>query len=197
MAWKYCKKDEAASFSGLDVSKFHDFMSAIVEEMIDDYEGKSFGDAVQYIESYDGNGTDTLFVNNVPIVAVTSLAVDGSSVSTSEYKVYDHYIRLVSSSGSRIKTAMGDVGSSFPVGQQNVTVTYTANQATIPGRVRFCAIQMLTVIALMSERGGSDTIIPMTRAGQEFGSNRTLSMDVSKKLRTVMDNTLKEKMLFA
>ena len=34
-----------------------------------------------YTESYDGDGTDYLFLNHAPIVSVTSLSIDGTALS--------------------------------------------------------------------------------------------------------------------
>jgi len=65
-----------------------------------------------YSESYDGNASDILFMNNTPIVSVTSLSIEGEGLDPDEFKVYDDYVRLV----SRL----------FTPGQLNVSVQYSA-----------------------------------------------------------------------
>jgi hypothetical protein len=63
-------------------------------------------------EAYDGNASDILFLNRVPIVSVSSLSIDDEVIAADEYKVYDDYIRLL----SRL----------FTCGKQNVTISYSA-----------------------------------------------------------------------
>ena len=65
-----------------------------------------------YSESYDGNASDILFMNNTPIVSVTSLSIEGEGLDPDEFKVYDDYVRLVS--------------GLFTPGQLNVSVQYSA-----------------------------------------------------------------------
>lgn len=65
-----------------------------------------------YSELYDGNASDILFLNRIPIVSVTSLSIDAELVEADDFKVYDDYVRLV----SRL----------FTWGKQNVAVAYTA-----------------------------------------------------------------------
>jgi uncharacterized phiE125 gp8 family phage protein len=65
-----------------------------------------------YTETYDGNASDILFLDNTPIVSVVSLELDGEAVQPEDYKAHDDYIRLL----SRL----------FAPGELNVAVTYSA-----------------------------------------------------------------------
>jgi len=69
-----------------------------------------------YTESYDGDGTTTLFVDHKPIVSVTSLAIDDISAGTenTDYFVYlkEGYIQLY--------------GYKFNGGFKNIDIVYKA-----------------------------------------------------------------------
>ncbi len=47
---------------------------------IEEYLGTTMVNS-SYTESYDGDGTNTLFLNHAPIVSVTSLSIDGTALS--------------------------------------------------------------------------------------------------------------------
>ena len=65
-------------------------MDAILVDLLDAYNGKMenyLGVSMinsTYTESYDGDGTDCLFLNHYPIVSVTSLSIDGTALSVVE-----------------------------------------------------------------------------------------------------------------
>ena len=63
-------------------------------------------------ENYDGSASDILFLDNSPIVSVSSLTIDDESLQPDEFKVYDDYVRLV----SRL----------FTCGKLNVSIEYAA-----------------------------------------------------------------------
>ena len=60
---------------------------ALLIELLDAYNNKIenyLGVAlinVAYTESYDGDGSDSLFLNHYPIISVTSLSIDGTALS--------------------------------------------------------------------------------------------------------------------
>lgn len=68
----------------------------------------------QYAEIYDGDGTDTLFLEHYPIVAISSLKLDGEALDSDDYYIYPYkgYIRLAD--------------SVFTKDYQNIEITYTA-----------------------------------------------------------------------
>ena len=92
-----------------------------------------FVDAVQFNETYDGNGNDRQFVRNFPIISVQSLQVSGVSLDSSSYQIdgSGKSIVLVSSTsfpypafGRCVPRQVG-----FPRGRQNVAIAYTAGFA--------------------------------------------------------------------
>ena len=199
--WEYCSKRDVAEFTGLSEDALYDTWSEVVEGMIDEHVGRHYGDSVQYTESYDGDGSDTLVLKNSPIVSVASLSIDSVALGPTEYVVYSvGYIRLVSGSpSSSIVRAMGSVAATFPIGQQNVDIVYTAHSASVPAYVKLAAFLMVSEMAMVSERAGSDSSLAVSRATQRAGeSDRGLrrSTDISGRLRTIMRNTIGQKWKF-
>lgn len=48
-----------------------------------------------YTETYDGNGTDSLFLKHYPIISVTSLTIDDTAqVLNTDYYIRESYIKL-------------------------------------------------------------------------------------------------------
>jgi len=82
--------------------------------MIEDYIGVALI-TKSYTESYDGDGKDTLFLKHYPIVSVTTLTVDSTALTASDYYSYgtEGYIRLDSDTFS----------TDDP---QNIAIVYTA-----------------------------------------------------------------------
>ena len=198
--WNYCSKQDVADYSGLSQSKLKDAWSDIVESMIQEHVGTDYGGTTTYTEAYDGDGTDTLILNNTPVSSVASLSIGDTALSSSLYEVYNAgYIRLVSSTGSDLDEAMGTVQSVFPKGTQNIDVVYVAGNASVPGYVRLAAILMVTELALVSERAGADGSLSISRSTQRagFGDIRPRSTDVSGALRTIMQNTIGDRWRFA
>jgi hypothetical protein len=89
-----------------------------------------FNEAVSYTETYDGNGSNTQFVRNAPVLSVQSLTVNGVAIMLSPgfptpgYKISDkgNSIVMVGGGGYRGRTS----GLCFARGTQNVAIAYTA-----------------------------------------------------------------------
>lgn len=121
MAWQFVTKDNAAEFCGVSESFLKDSWSDFIESLIID----KYKDGITtntYTEDYDGDGTDTLFVDNTPIISVTSLTFRDDtgevlSYDSLGYHVYRDYVRLNS--------------GKFPTGKQNIRITYDAGDASI------------------------------------------------------------------
>lgn len=193
MAWTYCEAHEVSEYSGFAVDTFREIWSTIVEDMIDDHLGYSYGsDTVYTDEEHDGDGSEILFIDHPPVQSVSSLSIGGTTVTTSEYEVYPGYIKLVQTYGTNIQDAIGESKNVFPRGQNNISITYTSGSgSTIPGNVRFCAMQMLTMIAIVSKRGGSDAVIPISRRTEQYGSSDArVSPDLSTKMNKIMNEML-------
>jgi len=201
--WKYCTKEEVADFSGLAASGLKDTWSLVVEGMIDEHTGQSFGGTSTYTETLDGDGVnDTIILRHAPISSVTSLTIDSVDLSSTEYKVYEAgYIRLVSVAGSSLDRATGSSGTAFPEGQQNITVVYVANQSTVPAFVKLAAILCIEEIALYYERAGASTSLAVSRATQRAGESAGnffgFPTGLAAKLRYIIRDTIGQKWRFS
>jgi hypothetical protein len=93
-----------------------------------------FVQAVDYSETYDGNGNDRKFLRSRPIISVQSLTVDGMTIPSSPGYPNPGYridgdgksIVLIGSSGGYLGRTCG---YRFTRGRQNVAITYTAGFA--------------------------------------------------------------------
>jgi len=98
--------------------------------------GVSSFKSASYTEYYDGNGQSILFLKNVPIASIETLADDDSYVWGSDTTVGLTDIRIIQS-GKGIYL----IDDIFTPAIENVKVTYTAGYTTIPEDLKFAAIR--------------------------------------------------------
>lgn len=85
-------------------------------------------------EYYDGEGEKYLFLNNIPIVSITSIYDDVNWVWGED--------TIVASTDYRIVNKNYIVGlNEFTEGDQNIKVSYTYGYATIPGDLKMVCIE--------------------------------------------------------
>ena len=99
--------------------------------------------------SLDGNGTATLFLEDRPVISVSSLIIDDVSCSPDEYSLYGEpgYIRL------KPLTTFSD--RIFPEGVQNIEVNGQFGFEVIPPEVREACV-LLSINALRDLKAGID-----------------------------------------
>jgi uncharacterized phiE125 gp8 family phage protein len=88
-------------------------------------------------EAYDGPGGSILLLNQMPIVSVASVIVDGVSIApagmlTSGFKFDKNAVYIV-----------GCYGGGFTTGLQNVYITYNAGYSTIPMDLQYAVIELV------------------------------------------------------
>jgi hypothetical protein len=140
----------------------------------------SFDSATYTDQAYDGTGTKSLYLRNWPVTTLTSVkTLDGAGTSTTlastEYRaaVGDNSNgRLTRLSGSSSywpdNTPALSNGPCWPVGSENILVTYTAGYSTIPGDLKLAAFCLLDT--RLQERG-----ISIEVASEGMGNqNRTV-----------------------
>lgn len=76
--------------------------------------------AVQYDETYDGNGNDQLFLRNSPVISVQSVLIDGRPLPAAQGARGRGW--MLPNAGNRIVLH----GECFAYGRQNIQVQYTA-----------------------------------------------------------------------
>lgn len=134
MAWTFCTKQDVLDIVGTSEDKLKDFWSTIAEAFIRTHMGaKYLGNETEITEYYDGNDGDTLIVRNPPISSVSSITVDGVSMSTDNYLAYETSICLLN-------------GYTFDAGKRNVVITYTSGENTVSDDVRIACAFMIQAI---------------------------------------------------
>lgn len=194
MSWEYCSKADVFLYCGIAEERLEDYWYDMVESIITRYTGEEYGSATDFTETYDGDGTDTLLLNHKPLNSVASLSIADVEITSSEYKVYSAgYIRLVSGvQASSLDHSIGS-GSTFPSGEKNISVTYNALEPLVPGYVRMGAATMISQIALVHERGGSEMSLVNSEASSMGDNVRYIgSADLTKKLRSIMRTIIGE-----
>jgi len=201
MVWEYCTKEDVEKYSGFSSSRLEDSWSEWVESLMEERLGKIFTGTTQYTETYDGDGTDILLLDKVPLVSVSALSIDSVGANASEYKVYTAgYIRLVHTAGSAIEEAIGSTSATFPVGQKNISITYTAGEAAVPAYVEMAAAMAISQIALISERAGVEGSLSMSMAsGRRAGETDRASwkLDCTARVLKILDQLIGRKWKFA
>jgi hypothetical protein len=116
-----------------------------------------------YIEVYNGSGTSQLPVKQGPVTAVASLTIYGQTIPASAtptawgYTFKDRIIYLRGSAPLAPFDAggwSGGAGMIFPLGNQNVEITYTAGFATIPDAITQACIEWVAFKLKERERIG-------------------------------------------
>lgn len=134
---------------------------ARVESFIKDYINFQFEiPASSFIEYHDGNGSNTVLLNNYPITELTSVYDDLDRVygadtllDAGDYVVYNEEGKIVLD------------GSFFNKGLRNIKVTYKAGYATIPSDLIEAVIKLVVVDYL--EGQGAINAVPSAGGGFE------------------------------
>lgn len=100
-----------------------------------------------YSEIRDGNGTAELFVRNGPVTAVSSLTIDGTTISAQSADQQPGY--FIEDTGDVIAL----FGYRFCRGRKNVRVTYTAGSNTIPADLAQAVIEIVAAAYKRGPRG--------------------------------------------
>ena len=202
MAWTYCTKEIVAALYTVEESDLQDEWSDWVEALISERYGYAYiGDTETVTdEVHNGDGTSFLYVKYPPIVSVTSVEVGSTTptaLTSTSYKAFDDHIELVNSPTSPLSMSMSGVRATFPVGVQNITVTYVSGLATVPTIVQLTAAQMIAEIAKFPQRGGADYTMkytgqPNTR-GQAMGLVAVRGLAGT--LQSIMKNNLRKRVI--
>jgi hypothetical protein len=189
MSWTLCSKADVISIHPISEAALPDLWSDAVEQLIREHMGQhSLGLAqITLTESYSGDGTPVLTLRSLPIIAVSSVMIDGEA--TSEFTITKTGIQLI-----------GD--GTFAVGNLNVEVTYVAgggldeNGLIADPLIRLTAAAMVVAIANYRGRSGADSSIKWGNADQKEGnSTPTFDIGLTSHLRKIMKNMLRRSRL--
>lgn len=124
--------------------------------------GRTF-DVKTYTEAYDGNGRRMLFLRHDPVVAITSVSINGEaalSIVDPAAPAYPAKVAAVEPTGQGILLTDGSV---FSTGTQNVIVSYRAGltateEATPPADLVFAVTYWAGMIFKDRDRLGMSSI---------------------------------------
>lgn len=161
MSWTLITKAEAANFCGVSESTLRDAWSDWIEQLILKMYSKQITTAT-YTEKYDGTGTDTLYLDKVPITSVTSVKLKEPLWESSPYSLATIYVYT-----DRISLSSGV----FPEGTQNVEVVYVAGVGSVDARLGMAeAIALSYLLKYMQGNHGDSglkwAVAPETGANQ-------------------------------
>jgi len=117
-----------------EFNSFIDDLILIAEQMIDDYCERTFKKILGAVEEYDGGGSRYLFLKHTPIISVTSIKTRGSKTDTWQtldsnlYYIYRDYIYY---------------SSRWPIGNQNIQLTYDYGYNSPPKTISGVCIRMV------------------------------------------------------
>lgn len=183
MPWTLCTKEDVRSLYPIDEAELDDTWSELVEGLIRTYKGTPYLGAATAItdEYHNGSeGTDIIVVKKPPISSVTSLTVDGATLTSTEYIVYTNSIQLIT---RRIKE-----------GRANIKVSYISGTPSTSDdpNVRFAAIAM--IIAIINYRGrlGADSSIKWGQSENKEGEmSPNINVGLVTHLRAIMKGFLR------
>lgn len=128
------------------LSSLTDFINA-VKAFIDKYTGRVFEAGNSEERSYDGDGSNTLLIDDATAITAVKIYDDTGNLLftlvSGDYKLYPEN----KSYSNKITLRLGAQVASFQRGHQNIKVTGTFGlAATVPDDVAFAATQLVAAI---------------------------------------------------
>jgi hypothetical protein len=139
--------------------------------------GRAFDSTVYTDEAYDGNGERSLWLPQTPIAALTVVKIKASdgttdTVDTGDYRhtSIGELHRLAGGDylwGNPVPVFGGENGPVWPVGVENILVTYTAGYSAMPTDLQ---LLMYTLVDAALDNAGESWMLGSTGDGQESKS---------------------------
>jgi len=135
----------------------------IYSTIIENYCDRKFKSR-EYTEYYDGDGSDTLFMNQYPVSTITSINDDQDWLWSDTTVINSNYYRIVDSRYIVMKNNL------FTVAKQSVKAVYTAGFTTTPEDINnACATEVIRAFDGITNLGVesisflevSETFVPM------------------------------------
>jgi hypothetical protein len=182
MAWQLCTKQDVVNIHPVREEDLQDQWSDMVEALIRQYLGAPYLGTTQVItdEEHCGDGTTILQIRKAPIVSVSSLYVNGSYLTASDYAVFDTYIQLRN--------------QVFPKGILNVKVSYTSGESEVSETVKLAAAAMVIAILNYNRRMGADGSLKWSASERQVGEQTpTKTVGLTSHLEQIMKRLLKRR----
>jgi hypothetical protein len=179
MAWQLCTKEDVMSLVTTNQNRLPDFWSDTVEDMIREHISSPFLGQTQVIvaEKHDGDGGAVLIPFSLPVATVQSLLIGETVLDPALYSVSDIGVSLLE--------------GTFPVGQKNITVSYTTKE-TVPAIVSMTAAMMIVSLFNFKGREGADNSMVWGDADAKKGNtNLFTEIGLHQQLDRIMKKMLK------
>lgn len=140
----YLTNDEVADFLNITLeaagAALVDDIIAALSAWVNTATGRTWATeaSTDIVEKFDGGGSQFV-VAKAPIASVSSVKVDGSSLTTDEYYIYDYMVRT-----DRFTSP----------GFLNVEITYRTSATTIPLDLKHALLQWVAQVFKSSTDGG-------------------------------------------
>lgn len=149
----YCTAGQAAALDpNLEQTDVQEDWLEWADGLVDQYREKTYADEVEVTEALDGTGNDLIVLSNRPVTEVSAVLISTAAIASGSYAWYRNgQIRL-----RPWPPAMGMPPPAWPVGRQNVSVTYKyglASSESVPREVALCAAQLVCLIARYVKEG--------------------------------------------
>ena len=139
------------------------------------YCGRTFGNGTQvYTETRDGSGTPKMLLRKWPATAVTSVTANGVLISQSvnngagwvasvwdgvSFPIPACFVALTSGGAwPSLNGPVQQLPGSFPPGQQNVVIVYSAGFATVPFDLNQAAVELVMQAYKQTDRVGQKSV---------------------------------------
>jgi hypothetical protein len=173
-ATAYCTYDDVLREIGLDSSDLPSPMTtanitshiAEATAILDRMCNTTFGGSTSVTEYYDGNDMDTLMLRHFPLLTVTSLTVQGTSVTTT----YIHVYTGIEGAGM-IKLDTDAEKKTFEIKDpRGIVITYTYGYASVPTIIKRACMNIAGRMALAQQIGGTYDDLATFAIGELSGS---------------------------
>lgn len=143
MAIPFISREDLSDYLGRDLTTSDGAMEAIDAacQICRDVAQQSFDVVTAGTAIFDGSGTDALVLRELPVSAVSEVLIDDSAVDDWVLKDNGVLVRKSATFSSSV-WSNGLPPSIWPLGRQNITVTYDHGYSTVPSSVRMVALSI-------------------------------------------------------
>jgi len=159
-------------------------------ELIENYCKRNF-ESAERTELYDGQGDDIIFLRSIPITDLGDVIITDANDDTTTIDAANFEIDL-ESGFIQFAYTNDSTWCTFPIGVQNVSVTYTAGFATVPDIVQDACIKVaLNMYAMASgnrnpayksEKIGDYSYTKFTKSDLGGSNNGVMSQEIKEML---------------
>lgn len=113
-----------------------------------------------YTEVYSGVGSRQLMLRQWPVTAVSALSVDGTSIAaqTQPPNGAGYFFQAYDGNPPGRPCLIGLAGYAFNRGLGNITITYSAGYASVPGAIQSAALEIIALRYKERQRIGQTSV---------------------------------------